>query len=270
MDLAPEPGACLRVRAVDQRAGPIIADGQAIDGVAILVLEQPAFSRQHVEIARLPLEARPYANDGAHAHRFELVVHPLGVWKIGAVDVQLPHAGPVEPVEYHHVERIASVAIAFGDTKQFLLAFVSRLALDEAESRFGWQGCFSGQLCIAGVDFVRCSAGNDEEGHSLAHLALPMGAAVQTRPDQRTGRIVPDNAITLVRHHEGHADRFTRRRIIIMFAVNLPTLEVENAILILPEAIIMLVGWRIEAGADLEGLLAIHAVRRHFPARHSR
>jgi hypothetical protein len=139
-DLAPEPGARLRVGAVDQRPGAVGADRQAVHRMTVLVLEQPALGRQHVEIARFPLETRPDADDRAHAHRLELIVHPLGIGEIGAVDVELAHARPVEPVKHHHIERQLALAIALRNVEQFLLALVARLALDQAEGGLGRQG----------------------------------------------------------------------------------------------------------------------------------
>ena len=54
----------------------------------------------------------------------QLPIHACGIGKLDGVDVELPHAGPVEPVDDHDIERITALAIAVGDL-QHLLSGVS-------------------------------------------------------------------------------------------------------------------------------------------------
>ena len=64
------------------------------------------------------------------------------------------------------------------------------------------------------------------------------------------GGIVPHDADSLVGDHERHADRLAGRRIVIVAAVDRAAPEIEDALLILAEPVIMLVRRRVEAGAD--------------------
>ena len=269
-DPLPEPVARIGVGAVEQRARAIGPDRQAVDDVAVLVLQQPALARQQVEIPRFLFEARPDADDRTHPHRIQLVVHALGIGEILTVDVELAHARPVEPVEHHDIERQAAAAIPLGDTEQFLVGLVPRLALDEAERGLGRQRGGAGQRRVAGIDLVGGRAGDDEERHPLADFRLPVRRTVQAGGNDGRRRIVPDDAIALVGDHERHADRLARRRVVIVAAVDRAPAQVELAFLVLAEPVIMLVGGRREAGPDAERLLAVDGVRRHFPPGHLR
>ena len=195
-------------------------------------------------------------------------VHGDRIGKRRPVDVHLPHPGPVEPVEHDDVERIAALPVPVRHRGQLRLRLVARLALDQAERRFGRQRRRAGQLGIARIQIVAGAPGDDEKRHALADVGLQMRLAVQTGRDDRRRRIVPQDRIAFVRHHERHAHRFAGGAIVIVAAVDRPPAQVEHAVLILAQAVVVRVRHVGEGRADAERMLARHVVRRHLPPGH--
>jgi hypothetical protein len=67
-----------------------------------------------------------------------------------------------------------------------------------------------------------------------------------------SGWIVPEDAITLVCNYKRNTYTLPRGRVVVMSTMEYMIAMVEVAFLILTQAVIMLIRWRSEAGADLE------------------
>ncbi len=195
-------------------------------------------------------------------------IHSGRVRELDRVDVELPHACPIEPIDDHDIEGITAAAIAVSDPEHLLLTFVACLALDVAKGRLRRQRCNACEPAVTGVDLICVGAGDDEVRHALAHVRAPDGMSVQPRRHLGGRRVVPDHAVASVGHEERDADCLTGRRVVVVPAINRPPAKVEDALLILAEPIIVLVSRSDEIRADTKRLLAIHCVRRHLPTTH--
>lgn len=166
----PEPLARGRVGGIDQGAHAVGTERQAVDGLAVLVLQEVALGIELVEIAARGFETRPHRDDRLHAQVVQLLVHGGGSGELRRVDIELAHAGPVEPVEHHDVERVFLMAVGIRYAQDFLLAFVARLGLDQAESSLGRDRRLACHARVTRIDFFRRAAGDDEEADALSTL----------------------------------------------------------------------------------------------------
>ena len=98
----------------------------------------------------------------------------------------------------------------------------------------------AGELAVAAVDFVGVVAGDDEEGDAITDLGGPDVLLVEAEVNGRLGRIVPDEAVAAVRDHEGDADVFAADVRVVVPAVDTVIAEIEEALLLLAEAVVVL------------------------------
>ena len=147
-----------------------------------------------------------------------------------------------------------AVAIAFRNRQHFLLARVTLLALDVSVSGLGQQGRGAGEQPVAGVDFIGGVAGDHKEGDAVAHLRGPLGLLVEAGLDGGLRGIVPDEAVALVSDEKRHACGGRGGREIVVPAADGMAAMIEEAFVVVAEAVVVLVVGRNEGGADGEEL----------------
>ena len=136
----------------------------------------------------------------------------------------------------------------------FILAGVALLALDVAVSGLGQQRRGTGEQTIAGVDFVGGVAGDHEERDTVANLRRPLRLLVEAGLDGGLRRIVPDEAVALVGDEERDAGGGRGGREVVVPAADGMAAMIEEAFVIVAEAVVVLVVGRDESGADGEEL----------------
>ena len=243
----PVPFGRFGVGGVDIRSGSIIR--KPVNRRTVGVGDQPALLQQIVVVAVGGHKARPDADHRLKAHLVQLLVHPRRIGPKLGVKVELPHLRVIEPVHHQHVGRQMAVAILLRHIQQFLLTRVPLLALDVSESRLGRQVRRPGQLLVAREDLIRRRAGNHKERNPVAHLRGPPRLLVEARFDGCFGGVVPQQPVAFVSQQKGHTEALPRRRVIIRPAMHHMAAMVEEALLVLPQAVIMLILRRGKARA---------------------
>ena len=142
-----------------------------------------------------------------------------------------------------------AVAIALRHVQHFLLAGVALLALYVAVGGLGQHMRGAGEQLIARVDFVRVVAGNDEEGDAVTHLRGPLGLLVEARLDGGLGGVIPQQAVAFVGHQKGHAEAGSGGSKVVGPAAHHVAAMIEEAFVVLAQAVVMLVGGRGEGRA---------------------
>ena len=94
-------------------------------------------------------------------------------------EIHLAHLRVVEPVDDDDIGGQMAFAIAFRDGQHFILRTVALLALDVAVGGLGQHRRCSGQKAVAGINFVRRFAGDDEERDAVAYFGGPAGALIE-------------------------------------------------------------------------------------------
>ena len=116
----------------------------------------------------------------------------------------------------------------------------------------------------------------------MADIRCPTYLIVESEGDGGRRWIVPEDAVAFVCNYKWHTDTLTRGCVVIMSTTEHMVAMVEVAFLILAQAVIMLIRWRSEAGADLEegcvsgaavvediGIAVLMIGNRHLPALHA-
>jgi hypothetical protein len=174
------------------------------------------------------------------------------------------------------------LTVPLGHGQHFLLRGITLLALNVAVSRFRQHGSGSSQQPVSRVDLVQRAAGDHEERHAVADLRCPARALVESGLNDGLRGIVPDDSVTIIRHHEGDTHARSRGRSVVVPAFDAVSAMIEKPFLILAEAVIVLVIGRSKGGTNLiEGgigrTLVIQDCRvailvighGHRPVRHS-
>ena len=247
-DRLPVPLGRIRVCCVDVGAGAVV--GLAVDRRSVGLVNEPALVAHFVVEAGPCLEARPHADHGFKAHRVKLLVHGRGIGPVLRIEVHLAHFGVVEPVDDEHVGGKMPVAVSLSHGEHFVLSDITLLALDVSVSRLRQHGRRTGQQPVAGVDFVRGFAGDDKERDAVAYLGGPAGLLVEAGLDGGLGRVIPYKAVALVCNQEGDAPAWAGGGEVVGPAAHDMAAMIEEALVVLAEAVVVFVVGRCEAGAD--------------------
>ena len=164
---------------------------------------EPAILAEHLVIAIFRDKAGPNADHGFKAHGVQLPVHGDRIRPVLWIHVDLAHFGVVEPVHHHHIGGQMAVAVTLRGGQEFCLIQVPLLALDVSVGRLGKQVRWAREQFVSGINLVRGLPGNDEKGDPVAHLRSPARALVEARLNERLGRVVPNQAVSLVGDGKG-------------------------------------------------------------------
>ncbi len=235
-------------------------------GVPSASVDEPALLEQFGVVAVLGHKSRPDADHGLKAHVVKLLVHCRGIGPELGVHVHLAHFCVVEPVHHHHVGGQMAVAVALGDGQHFVLARIALLALDVAVGSLGQHGRGAGEQPVAGVDLVGRCSGDHEERNPVAYLRCPVGLLVEAGLDGGLGGVVPHQAVALVSDQKRHAGAGSGGRKIVVPAANRMAAMIEETLVVLAQAVVVLVVGRNEGSADGEELgVGGAAIVERFP-----
>src|SRR6185437_11091484 len=159
---------------------------------------EPAFLLHVVVVRRSRLEERPYRDHQVEILSVQLINHSLWVGII-LVEDELSLAIPPEPVLHDIVDRDVQLAVLLCYAQDFILRFITVLALPESVSPLAEQRRLTGQLAVTGDNLVEL---RPVEKVVIDHIG-DFGSDVQVIGKSiikaAASRAVPENAVAFAR-----------------------------------------------------------------------
>ena len=201
---------------------------------ALVRLHQKALLLHLLIVLAAKIHLRPYGNHQLHAHFLQFLRHGLRIREKLLVEAVIAHSGPVEKVADDHVHRDASSLILPRHVQKLLLIPVAQLALPEAKAVLRHLGSGSHRPSIGLLDLVRRIPRRDPVIHLLRAFRIPFrGVGSEAHPAD--GRIVPQETVSQVGKHEGHAGLGIAVR-----QLQIAVFHIQDILLILPHAVQLL------------------------------
>ena len=190
------------------------------------------------------LHRRPYGHHESDTHLVQLPDHAFGVRPEVEVEVPVALVGPMKEVNDDDIQRQAPAPVLTGDVQQLFLVPVPQLALPEAHGPIRHHGRFACDIGIVALHFVWICAGGDPVVQLPGGCRRPVGhVAAEHHAAHR--RVVPQEAVTEGRHHEGHAGLA-----VAVGQLQLTALDVQEGLLVLAHAVQLLVRVGFEPRGD--------------------